>query len=297
VCASGHIGRDAMIQSFLASWDLFQNTYLAGWGMGLVLAQVGVIVVARDQIFIGAGVSQASALGVAAALWIGQMASQDPNHWFRSDAFLAVMAVIFSVAAAWMTTIRRNADRESHEAVTGWVFLLSASLSILLLSRSPHGLEEIQRLVSSSIIGATGGDVLLFLVMATLSGLLLVFIHRPLLLLAMDRPMAEALGMRTGLWSASICIWLGLSLGLSIRCAGTLYAFGCLVLPPLISQGLCREVSHMFLVAPLVFLAAAVPGFVLANHLDFPPAQMTVALLCGGFALIWVKARLRQPFA
>jgi ABC-type Mn2+/Zn2+ transport system permease subunit len=65
-----------------------------------------------------------------------------------------------------------------------------------------------------------------------------------------------------------------------------LYTFGCLVLPPLLAKRLCREVRSMFLVAPLMSLAMGVPGFVLANHLDSPPAQMTVALLCGGLALV-----------
>jgi ABC-type Mn2+/Zn2+ transport system permease subunit len=52
----------------------------------------------------------------------------------------------------------------------------------------------------------------------------------------------------------------------------------------------------MFLVAPLVALSAGVVGFVLAHHYDFPPAQMTVALL--GFALLlawgvrWLRHRM-----
>ncbi len=285
-----------MIENFISSWDLFHTTYLAGWAIGLALSQVGVIVVARDQIFIGAGLSQASGLGIAAALWIGQMISNDASHWVRSDGFLASMAVVFSAGAAWTTAISKNRNRKSHEAVTGWVFLLSASLSVLLLSHSPHGLDEIQRLMSFSIIGATHGDVLLFLVMAALSWMLLVFIGRPLVLLVMDPEMAKALGLRMTLWSALICAWLGLTLGLSIRCAGTLYAFGCLVLPPLISQRVCREVRQMFVVAPLISLGAGVPGFILANHLDFPPGQMVIAVLCGVLLVAWTKDEVTDRF-
>jgi ABC-type Mn2+/Zn2+ transport system permease subunit len=46
-----------VIQEFLASWPLFHHTYLVGWLIGLLLALGGVLVVARDQIFIGAAVS------------------------------------------------------------------------------------------------------------------------------------------------------------------------------------------------------------------------------------------------
>jgi ABC-type Mn2+/Zn2+ transport system permease subunit len=36
----------------------------------------------------------------------------------------------------------------------------------------------------------------------------------------------------------------------------------------------------MFLVAPAVAVAAGAAGFVIANHWDYPPGQMTVAILC-----------------
>jgi ABC-type Mn2+/Zn2+ transport system permease subunit len=74
--------------------------------------------------------------------------------------------------------------------------------------------------------------------------------------------------------------------------AGVIYAFGCLVLPALVARNLCREVRSMFVVAPAVGLGGAVAGFVLANHWDFPPAQMTVALLC---ALLAATALVRRP--
>ena len=151
-----------MIESFLSSWDLFQWTYLAGWLLAVLLSMVGVMVVARDQIFIGAAVSQASTLGIVGAMWVASLAPFRELHWMESEAFLSACAVAASVMAALLTSGRREAGRESHESTTGWVFLLCASCSVLLASRSPHGLEEVQRLLSSSLIGAHWGDVALF---------------------------------------------------------------------------------------------------------------------------------------
>ncbi len=179
-----------MIHDFLSSWGLFQNTYLAGWAMGLLLSQVGVIVVARDQIFIGAAVSQASGLGIAWALWLGDMLGHHAQHLSRSYLFLSAMSVAFSVGAALVTARGNDSGGESHEAVTGWVFLFSGSISSLILAHSPHGLDEIQRLASSSIIGATAADVWVFGSLAIMTAWILVFFHRPLLLFSLDRPMA-----------------------------------------------------------------------------------------------------------
>ena len=73
-----------------------------------------------------------------------------------------------------------------------------------------------------------------------------------------------------------------------------LYTFGCLVLPALVAKNLCREVRPMFIVSPLVALGTGAAGFVLANHYDYPPAQMTVALLSLLLTIAWLLRRLRH---
>jgi ABC-type Mn2+/Zn2+ transport system permease subunit len=281
-----------MIETFLSSWPLFHNTYLAGWLIALLLSFIGVLVVARDQIFIGAAVSQASTFGIALAMWLGATALS--LSWFLSDGFLSLMAVIFSVIAALITTRGGETGGESHEAITGWVFLVSASLAILVVSHSPHGLEEIHRLVASSIIGATGADVATFGILAGVTAFSVWRLRRPLLLFAMDPAMAQTVGINVPLWGAMTSVWLGLAVGLSIRSSGMLYTFGCLVLPALAAKNLCREVGPMFFVAPIVAVITGIVGFAIANHYDYPPGQMTVALLSLLLTAAWLLRRLRR---
>jgi len=281
-----------MIADFIASWSLFHNTYVVGWLISLVLALIGVLVVARDQIFIGAAVSQASTLGIALALWVGSWPALAEVHWLHADAFLAAMAVTSSVVAALLTAHGGATGKESHEGITGWVFLISASASILIVAHSPHGLDEIHRLLSSSIIGAQRSDVWMFAALFGGTAVTIWLCHRPLLLFSMDPATAAATGVNIALISVLILAWLGLAVGLSIRVAGMLYTFGCLVLPALVAKNACREVRPMFLVAPAVAVGTATIGFVLANHYDYPPAQLTVALLCLLLAMAWMLRRL-----
>ena len=70
-----------MIASFLDSWPLFQHAYVSGWLIGILLSLIGVLVVARDQIFIGAAVSQASLLGIAVGIWLGSLITLDHQSW------------------------------------------------------------------------------------------------------------------------------------------------------------------------------------------------------------------------
>lgn len=283
-----------MISEFIDSWDLFHNVYLTGWLIGLLLSLVGVVVVARDQIFLSAAVSQASTLGIALGLWMGNTFGSVQGLWLRADNFISFMAVTFAVIAALVTTRSDGRVRESAEAITGWVFLLSASLAILILAHSPHGLDEIHRLLSSSIIGATVADVVTFGILLVVTALLIAVTYRRILLFTLDPVLAMAVGMKLQYWRIVTATWLGLTVGLSMRASGMLYTFGCLVLPALVAKNLSREIRSVFLLSPLVALVTGTIGFVLANHYDYPPAQMAVVLLCLSLALAWASRWLRH---
>jgi ABC-type Mn2+/Zn2+ transport system permease subunit len=285
-----------MIRDFLSSWPLFHNTYLAGWLAAVALAIMGVLVVARSQVFVGAALAQASTLGIALAMWSGSALGTAAPSWVESEGLLTLTAVAFAIGAALLAGGRSDRTREAREALTGWIFLLGAAASILVVARSPHGLEEVHRLLSSSLIGATATDVTVFAALAALTGLSVLRWRQTLLLWVFDPTMAAAVGVRVRLLELAFSGWLGLSVGLAIRSSGMLYTFGCLVLPALVARTLCREVGAMLLLAPLLALTAAFIGFVAANHYDFPPAQLTIALLCVLWPLAgvlrWSRRRL-----
>jgi zinc transport system permease protein len=284
-----------VIAEFVSSWELFHYTWLVGWAIALGLSLIGVLTVARDQIFIGAAVTQASMLGIAFAMWLGALIGAE---WLESDAFLSATAVVFSVLATLLTSRAPvQPGRESPEAITGWVFLISVSGSTLLVAHSPHGTEELHRLVASSIIGAGAVDVIVLgsLGLAT-AGALAVGL-RPIVLTTTDSATAAAIGVPTRLWSLLLAGWLGLMIGLSIRVSGMLFTFGCLVLPALVAKNLCREIRAMFLVSPAVALVTTAVAFVLANHWDLPPGQMAVACFGIALAAAWGVRRVRRRSA
>jgi ABC-type Mn2+/Zn2+ transport system permease subunit len=76
-----------------------------------------------------------------------------------------------------------------------------------------------------------------------------------------------------------------------MRVSGMLYTFGLLVLPALVAKNACREVRTIFFISPVIALSVGTLGFMLANYYDFPPAQMTVALLSVLLVLAWLYHR------
>jgi ABC-type Mn2+/Zn2+ transport system permease subunit len=283
-----------LIESFVESWTLFGDTYLAGWAVAVLLSLVGVFVVARDQIFVGAAVSQASTLGTALAIWLQGITV---IHAFENHAVTFAFAVAASLLTALASTRAHRAGHESPEAITGWVFLVGSTVPVLMLAHHPHGLEEVHRLLFSSILGASRGDVWLFggLLAVSLAGV--ACLHGRIALYAMDPEMAGAVGMRLPLWRFGTASWLAVTVGLAIHSAGMIYTFGCLVLPAMAARKLCREVRTMFLVAPLVAFGATVAAFVIANDADMPPAQLAVAIQCTVVGAAWLfRSRPRLAF-
>jgi ABC-type Mn2+/Zn2+ transport system permease subunit len=282
-----------VIGAFLESWPLFHTTYVTGWLVAFVLSLVGVWVVARDQIFLGVAVAQASTLGIAAALFLGEVSMLGALGRLQTGAGTAALSVAASVATALLTTRTAGGRAETAEAVTGWVYLLAASVPVILLASDPHGLEQVHELLFSTLLGATDTDLALFACLAAATVALVALRPGPLLLFTLDPSMAVSAGLSPRRWNALLAVWLGVAVGLSIRVSGTLYTFGCLVLPALVAKHLVREVRMLVWLAPAIALAAAAAGFVLAHSLDTPPAHTTVALLCLALPVAWGVRRLR----
>lgn len=286
-----------MIEGFLSSWSLFQNAYLAGWLIAALLGAVGVLVVARDQIFVGAAVSQASMLGITVGVHAGAAMSFASAQWYDLDLFTSLCGGIFAVTGALLTVGAEGRRWASQEAVTGWIFAVGMSLSVLLVAHSPHGLEEVERLLASTLIGATALDLAAFTVLGLTTLFVLLRWWQTIVLVVMDPDMARALGVRV-LWSERLLyVWLGVTVAFSLRVSGLVYTFGCLVLPALLAKSVCREVRSMLVVAPLTAFVCAVVSFVLAHHYDLPPAHVVVVLLAALVAIGWLLPAKRSRAA
>jgi len=268
-----------MIADFLASWALFHNTYLAGVLIAAMLAIIGVVVVARDQIFIGAAISQASIVGITIGMWFGQWSGLAVGGWYESDPLVSIFGGLSAALGALITASPGGPAPASREAVTGWVFLFGMSFSVLLVAHSPHGLEEVHRLATSTLIGARDADVLIFAIGVALVVAGFARWHREIVLVVMDPEMARAVGLSVRWWDRTLYVALGFAVAFSLRVSGMVYTFGYLVLPALVARSVCREIRTTLVVAPLVAVGTALVAFAIANFYDLPPAHVAVGAL------------------
>lgn len=280
-----------LLEAFLDSWPLFGTSYATGWLIAAVLGLCGVIVVAQRQVFLGIATAQASSLGIATALWLAQSEVFVDHHDLHGPPLY--FGVGFAIAASLLTT-RGGRPTESAESVGAWIFVVSSSLAVILLAHSPHGLEEVERLTFSTLIGADAHDLWKFGLLLALAAGAVAWQHPQFLLVTTDPATAEALGLRVRATTTALAIGVGLAIGMAMHSAGTLYTFGCLALPALAAKNLCRTMRGLFVLAPALAVACAVVGFVLANGYDYPPGQVAVAVQGALLLAAWLVRRLRH---
>ncbi len=261
-----------MLSDFISSWALFADAWVSAWLIAALLGLLGVAVLARGQMFLGAAMSQAATAGVALVLALSGAVSA---------AWIANADAIMAVAGATATALVCMLGRGHREAMPAWIFLASSADSVLLVAHSAHGLDEVNRLLASSLVGATRGDVTMFSGLLALTVAVALICGPQIKTMLLDVPFALAIGIRVTRWEALLAVALGCAVGWSLHVSGLLYTFGCLVLPAMTARELVGEVGAMAKLAPLLALAAAAVATVLANSWDLPPAQVAVAILTG----------------
>lgn len=282
-----------LLNYLFGPWALFGSSILTASFLGVALALLGVVAVARDQVFVGLAAAQFSAFGVALALWLSATVAASQ---FASPEAQAVVAGLFSVMAMLFAQLRpaRRAP-PAPGAVSGWLFILSSSGTLVLLSQSPLGLEEVQRLFASSMLGATARDVSLSLGLLLAVLLYVVSQYPKITLMLIDPAAAKVQGVATRYHSVALAFLMGLGIGQSVLVAGLLFTVAALILPPLMATLICRRSRSVFPISVMLYLSLSLPSLSLAYRTDCPPGQMIALVLSLATAAVWgCKRNLRS---
>ncbi len=269
------------MDEFLFAWSLFHDAWLVALLMAVVLPLCGILLVLRHQVFLSAAIGQAATLGIALGIWFGIAPATAPgSSHAESYALLLAMAAGSLTAVVAMRALSTTGSQ--LEARSVGVFLAGASLSVLLMSKQPHGLEEVHRLTLSSLLGASPFDVWFA------GALLLVALFtawrrsRGILLWAMDPVTTQVHGGSLVAYDLMLGIGIGVATGFAIHATGLLFAFGLTVLPVLLARRLGRSLRAVLWLAPSLGLATTAVALVVAHLDDLPPGQVAV----GGLVLL-----------
>lgn len=233
-----------------------QDALYVGVILAIVGGYLGVYVVLKRIVFVGAALAQVSAAGIAFALLVG---------WVP-----LISALMFALAGSAFFAQPWGERRVSREAVIGAVFLTFSGMTVLLASRGAHGMEEVQHLLAGDILAIAPVDVWRIWVIGLLVLAVFVLLRKEFLLVAFDAETAQALGYRTRLWEFAFYLMLGGFIGEVIHLVGLVLIFGYLVLPALGAMSIARHMTQVVWIAMANALFATVIGLLVSIVFDLP---------------------------
>jgi zinc transport system permease protein len=261
---------------------LFREALYGALVIALACSVLGVYVVLRRIVFVGAAMAQLSSAGIALALWLsGRSLGGELTH--HPVAF----ALLFALGGALFFGMGGGArSGVPPDATIGVTYAVAAAAGILLISKAASG-EAHDIFLQGNILGITRADTLVLLAIAIPVLLVHFIFYKEFLFVSFDRETARTLGYRVTLWNLFLYFTLGLVIAFAMQFAGVMLVFNFLVLPAVTGLLLARSMAAIFTIAIASALVAAVVGFSLSVPWDLPSGPAIIAASGVFTAVAW----------
>ena len=264
---------------------LFREALYGALVIGLACSVLGVYVVLRRIVFVGAALAQISSAGIALALWLAGagVALGDATKPPVVSLLLTLIAVLFFASGA--------RGRIPPDATIGITYAVAAAVGILLISKAASG-EAHDIFLSGNILGIRRRDTLVLLAVTVPVLVLHVVFYKELLFVSFDRETARTLGYNVRWWDLLLYLTLGIVIASAMQFAGVMLVFNFLVLPAVTGLLLSQSMRGVFFWSVASALIAAFAGFSLSVPFDLPSGPAISAASGALVLLAWSGRRL-----
>jgi zinc transport system permease protein len=267
---------------------LFREALYGALVIGLACSVLGVYVVLRRIVFVGAALAQLSSAGIAFALFLGGMGlgGELTRH-------PVAMALLVTLAGALFFGLGGGTKSGvPPDATIGVTYAVAAALGILLISKAKSG-EAHDIFLQGNILGITRADTTVLLAVAVPVLALHILFYKEFLFVSFDPETARTLGYRVTRWNLLLYFTLGLVIAFAMQFAGVMLVFNFLVLPAVTGLLLAKSMGGIFMVAVVSGIIASVVGFGLSVPFDLPSGPAIVAVSGAIAALASVGRRFQ----
>jgi len=253
-------------------WPLVACLVLPG-----ILVYYGLHIIRREVIFVDLALAQVATLGTCVCLYLGHE-PDDPHNYFWSLGFTLAGALVFAFTRAG------KRDRVPQEALIGIIYVVAAAAGILLLSKSPHGKEELQRTLVGDLLTVTpqeiGRTAALYAVIAVVH----FIFRRQFIKLSFEPDHAERGGLNVRFWDFLFYALFGLIVTSFVQVGGVLMVFSYLIVPAACGTYLAGSLGARLVIGWCVATLASGSGLYASYQLDVPTGAAIVCAL--GVALL-----------
>lgn len=266
---------------------LFRDALFGALVIALACSVLGVYVVLRRIVFVGAALAQLSSAGIALGLFLyGLGIGGELTH------HPVAMALIVTITGAMFFGIGSSGrGGVPPDAAIGVTYAVAAAAGILLIAKARTG-EAHDIFLQGNILGITRLDTMILLAVAIPVLLVHAVFYKEFLFVSFDRETARTLGYNVRFWNLLLYFTLGVVIAYAMQFAGVMLVFNFLVLPAVTGLLLAHSMQGIFAVAMGSALLAALLGFSLSVPYDLPSGPAIIAV-SGALALLaWGARRL-----
>src|SRR3954466_367502 len=217
---------------------------------GILLSYLGVHVVGRGIVFVDLALGQISSLGVAFAVFIGTGLTSIPLIFTLTGALL-------------MSFINIRDKRLKQEAIIGILYAFASALTVLLISKTPHGDSDVQEVLFGNILAVSTQQIsLIGIVFGAIALMHLIFFRK---FFALTESFESGINHLVGIfniWNFLFYISIGLAIVFAVKINGVIPVFSYLIIPAVSAILISR---NKVVVLILAFIISILAGFLGLN--------------------------------
>ncbi len=237
---------------------------------------LGIHVIAREVIFVDLSLAQIAALGTTYAFILGHNPGSSTSHVF-SLTFTFVGAAVFALS--------RLKERDvPQEAIIGIAYASATALTLLAISRAPHGAEHIKEILTGSILWVKEEGIRETAAIYGIVGIFHVVFFRIFSLISTNPSGARSLGIHVRFWDFLFYLSFGFVITSSVAIAGVLLVFSFLVIPAVISALFTDRIGRKLFIGWTAGTIVSLIGLLISYTFDFSSGPAVVSLF--GLALV-----------
>lgn len=264
---------------FVDAFEIFRDPLICAGVGGLALGFLGVYVLLRRMVFVGATITQAAALGVALSFYA------------QIHLGLELEPVIGAAATSLVATLLLLVDERrlgtARESLLGLAYAATGGLAVMVGDRIAQESHDIQSILFGTAVLVRPTDLLAVVITASVAMVGHVVFFRGLSFASFDPVAARVQGLPVRSLQAIVLVTIGVVVGVTARALGALPVFALSTLPAMAALMLRTGVRSAFAIAALLGLVAGVGGYLFAFFQSFPVGASQTAVAAALVALAW----------
>jgi zinc/manganese transport system permease protein len=252
--------------------DMFQlpfmvQAFFAAVITGVLLSYLGVHVVGRGIVFVDLALGQISSLGVAFAAFIGSGVTSIP--------------LIFTlVGALLMSFINIRDKRLKQEAIIGILYAFASALTVLLISKTPHGDSDVQEVLFGNILSVSWQQISVMGIVFGIIALMHIIFFRKFF--SLTESFENGINHHVGIfniWNFLFYISIGLAIVFAVKINGVIPVFSFLIIPAVSAIMLSKKQNVVVILSFIISILGSFFGLNFSFHYDFPAGSSIVTVL------------------